>query len=623
MRATYSPEDNKLRIYPAGTRVDSLLDETEYAEFKAVGYKWASKQECFVAARWTPAAEDWALELADEIEDEDYSPEERSADRAERFETYREKRADEAGGHADTFEAGPSAFGHQNRGRAERQARRHDRHRGRAVTQWSKAEYWTSRTAGVISHALHRSSAHVRRGRILTLESEQRKHEASRAEYAERYAKWQKVLTLPGTDMPVVQDKGAYGIDALATSDAGRLAYALANNYCWGDYKHPRKDRTASMYSLLTDAEDPITAGEAATLWLAGHSELGPSRWSAHYELRLTYERAMLENEGGTAAAVEMEVGGFIRARNRTGSVFTDVPGGWMQIHGINKSPATGRVTSVKVMGLIGIQNPKPGLVSINIERLGEDAYRAPTDEEREAFKTATKERKAKEKAVKPTVPPLINPTDADAERLQAIWNAHEKELFDLKKRYEEFQPSTVLRLTQAEYSAYSKGTHSSYETIDVSEQLRRRRSTAMQQDRTGRVTVFKIRKAPSPGSSWYRADRVIVLTDKPQKPIPWELVDEMRAEQPTEESMFPQLEEIQRACSAHWLPESGTPDRNLIEDAAYLGWTHVSSMSQFGFTDEGREVLKRFQALKAEGCTPIPTGFLFSLESVAAARAS
>lgn len=82
--ATYSPEDNKIRIYPGGIRLDEELGE-EYASFKAAGYQWAAKHECFVCPRWTPEAEDWAIDLAGEIGDEDYSPEERSADRAERF----------------------------------------------------------------------------------------------------------------------------------------------------------------------------------------------------------------------------------------------------------------------------------------------------------------------------------------------------------------------------------------------------------------------------------------------------------------------------------------------------------------------------------------------------------
>ena len=209
--ATYSPEDNKLRLYVGRVPRD------EYEALRKAGFVSTPKQSCDFVATWTPAREDLALsylEDGEDIEDEDYSPEERAADRAERFSGYRDKRADEAGGLADRFDAGPSEFGHQNRQRAERQAARHDRLRSHAVSQWSKAEYWQTRTAGVISHALYRSSAHVRRGRILTIESDLRR-------------------------------------------------------------------------------------------WAAGSE-----RWKTHLELRLTYERAMLAEEGGTAADAEMERGG-------------------------------------------------------------------------------------------------------------------------------------------------------------------------------------------------------------------------------------------------------------------------------------------------------------------------
>ncbi len=42
--ATYSPEDNKLRLYPS-----CRLDSETYARVKAAGFRWAPKQELFVA----------------------------------------------------------------------------------------------------------------------------------------------------------------------------------------------------------------------------------------------------------------------------------------------------------------------------------------------------------------------------------------------------------------------------------------------------------------------------------------------------------------------------------------------------------------------------------------------
>ena len=63
---TYSPEDNKLRLY------SSLHPDAEtYARVKAEGFKFAPKQDLFVAPMWTPSRVDLLLELCGEIDDED------------------------------------------------------------------------------------------------------------------------------------------------------------------------------------------------------------------------------------------------------------------------------------------------------------------------------------------------------------------------------------------------------------------------------------------------------------------------------------------------------------------------------------------------------------------------
>lgn len=549
---TYSPEDNKLRLYVGRVPRD------EYEALRAAGFVSTPKQDCDFVAVWTPAREDLAaqyLEDGEDIGDEDYSPEERAADKAERLSGYRDKRRDEAGARADTFAAGPSAFGHQSRARAERQATRHDRHRTHAVSQWSKAEYWQMRTEGVIAHALHKSDAATRRGRILTLEAEQRKHENSRTEYAERFAAWSKVATLEGAGVPVVIDKSAYGITA-ETLPAGRLAYTLANSGgCWGDYQHPRNgERKASLYSLLTDPVDPVTPAEAAALWLGGRKspddgDSWSARWSVHYELRLTYERAMLASEGGTAAEADIEPGGWIRGV-RTRSALTDAAGGWLQVHTVNKSPATGRVVSVRVMGTWSgytresnhtKYETRPALVLVNVERLGEDCYRAPTDEERAAFATETKQRKAEAKAKKPKAPSLINPTDADAERLQGILNAIGKQKHDAKRGTfgEPYKPTEVLRMTQAQYSAASKGSYSHYETRTVHESgnIIERHKTDLwtregsDYDKGLGAPVCKVRARYCSG--WNNPPHIVVLTDAAQKPLPvdWEKLMELAPE--------------------------------------------------------------------------------------------
>ncbi len=609
---TYSPEDNKLRLYVGRVPRD------EYERLRAAGFISTPKQDCDFVTTWTPRREDLAreyLEDDEDVGDEDYSPEERAADRAERFSGYRDKRAAEAGVSADTFEAGPAAFGHQSQARAERQARRHDRHRTYAVSQWSKAEYWQERTASVIAHALHRSSPAVRRGRILTLEAEQRKHLNELAEAVKRWETWQKIAAC---DDPAKQTE-------FATRYAGNLGSSGL------DYQHPRRpeQRKTSLYSLLTDPQDPITGAEACAMWLDGRHPDGPAheggyydRWAKHFELRLTYERAMLAADGGTVTTAEIEPGGWIRPSQRDrqiGRAHTNAEG-WSQVLRVFKSPATGRVTSVQVMGDDRYLNdPKVKPRTINVERLGEDAYRPPTDEERAKFTEAQNQQKAAAKASKPKAVPIINPTDEDAEKLQGLWNAAEKASHDSSEMrrygriYTEYKPSTVRRMTQAQYSDASKGAYAHCTTAVVSERL----------TKSGRVEVFKIRRCHSDGMT-YGADRVIVLTDKPRAAIPWQAVEEAKAKQPSAEKLFPRMAEIDALTRLSWrVDESDREGWALWCDATYAGLVESRSMSQFGFTDFGRQKWAEYQQIIADGGTPGEHGTTYSLSAVAAARSA
>lgn len=522
---TYSPEDNKIRLYVGWVPRD------EHKTLRAAGFVSTPKQNCDFVATWTPHREDLAkeyLEDGEDIGDEDYSPEERAADRAERFGGYRDKRATEAGAAADAFESGPQAFGSQSLARAERQARRHDRHRVYAVSQWSKAEYWQARTAGVIANALHKSSPHVRRGRILTLEAEQRKQLASIAESQARYDAWHRLATMEGADelLPLNEDGYVSG----DMNPAQRLAYTLANHgNCWSSCWHPtceaanEKSREVhrtygagfSPYDLLTKTDyigtqfDRLTPRQVAQLHVDKYTN--PSspgthsqRWARHYELRLEYETAMLANEGGMVGEAEIEVGGWIRGAD-TGTWPRRLPAvTWLQIQGISRSPKTKRVTSVKVSGFtrseIEKNNGKPVLVSVNIERLGEGCYRAPTDEERAAFAAIKKAAKAATPSI-----PTINPTLKDAQALQDFWNSEALSGGKTTKVVE------VRQMTQAEFSDKLK-----YEYVQIS-------------THTLGGQRIKLRTARGGGFCDYHAARqVIVLTDKPQKPLPpnWAVVE-------------------------------------------------------------------------------------------------
>jgi len=382
-------------------------------QLKEWGFKSTPKQDCDFVATWTTNRETVALAygagyIEDEdqspadraADDEDQSPADRAADRAERFADYRDKRAGEATGHADRYDNGPRLHGHQSAALAERRANAHDKIATRAVNRWGKAEYWQSRTAGVISHALHVSSPGVRMGRIKELESSLRRREKESAEYATKYGLWVKVLE--------IQDKD----EAFkAAAYLGDLGYGYR-------YKHPRPENITSDY-LLTDDNDPITGHEAAEMWLRGATnpetpDTQSKRWINHLQLRLAYENQMIEAQGGRAAHVEMIAGGWIGSK---------------QIQKVNKSPATGRVTSVTILAPCrysrGEDAGKLVLSILKTERLSASVYRAPTEEELTTFKADKAAARKKAKATAPKKPSLINPTLKDAQKLQAVWNAN------------------------------------------------------------------------------------------------------------------------------------------------------------------------------------------------------
>jgi hypothetical protein len=515
--ATYSPEDNKLRLYVGRVPRD------EYLALKAQGWTSTPKQDCDFVATWTVNRRDTCLKYADIIEDEDMGPEERAADRAERFGEYRDKRTGEATGHADRFDAGPHVHGFQSQARANRAASRHDRIGTRAVDSWSKAEYWQRRTAGVISHALHVSSPGVRMGRIKTIEAELRKERAEIEKRLRIFRAWEKIRAIEDPEKQT------------------RIALAFTGSTCqWAEYPHPlgptafSRDGESSLYSLLSGVnlkseEDikprpekhTITGKEACDLFFSDHSEpQTDNEWTLHMELRLAYENQMIEAQGGRAASLDIEVGGFI---------------GGKQIHKVNKSVKTGRVVSVhirvpKVSGWTYQVENVPGtdyaLMQYKTERLPQNAYRPPTEADKAALAALVKEKK--DATPKKATIPLVNPTDEDAERLQTMLNNRIQDELLRKKHPQPFTATEVCRIKQATYSANSQGSYARAETryLYHNGELSERESNMYSSEGEAR------RKARGPalaqvrvtyGSS-YMAMAVIVLTDKPQKPFPAEV---------------------------------------------------------------------------------------------------
>ena len=189
--ATYSAEDNKLRLYTV-----RRLDRETYDRVHAAGFAWAPKQELFVAPKWTPEREDLLLELAGDIDDEETPLADRAAERAERFEVYSDKRGDEAESaraYVERIAGGipmgqPILVGHHSERHARRDAKRIENGMRAAVRLHETSAYWEHRATRVTRHAAYKADPGLRARRIKVLEAEERSA-PSRAGLVDRRAR--------------------------------------------------------------------------------------------------------------------------------------------------------------------------------------------------------------------------------------------------------------------------------------------------------------------------------------------------------------------------------------------------------------------------------------------------
>jgi hypothetical protein len=275
--ATYSPEDNKLRLYTVGR-----LDAATYSKLKDAGFKWAPQQKLFFAPAWSPAREDALLELAGEIGDEDTSLVARAEERSDRFDTYADHRerdavAAEKGVHAiaDGIPLGqPILVGHHSERHARRDAEKIENGMRKAAKNWETSAYWLRRAEGAIAAARYKEKPGVRVRRIKGIEADRRKQERDIAEAEKYIAIWNKIEEI--------------------TLDR---AIAIANH----DHISIREDGSSSWASVWDGLQEgtlsPVEA-RARSLKAHGRSIAWARRWVTHYDNRLAYEYAMLEASG-------------------------------------------------------------------------------------------------------------------------------------------------------------------------------------------------------------------------------------------------------------------------------------------------------------------------------------
>lgn len=400
MTATYSPDDNKLRLYSL-----TRLDRETFDRVKAAGFRWAPKQDLFVAPMWTPAREDLLLELAGEIDDEDTSLVDRAEMRAERFGQYSDKREGEAqaarravSAIADHIPLGqPILVGHHSERHARKDAQRIEDGMRRAVRLWETSEYWSRRAAGALRAAKYKERADVRHRRIKGLEADKRKHERTAKEAQTYLAGWQ--------------------VEGLTMERAMALANGSYMSRCFPLADFPR-DPPASQYEGpmgLWSALDGgvITVEQARAICLRNYPATiaHAQRWISHYEHRLAYERAMLAEQGGLAAdRFDIQPGGRVL-----------VSGEWVVVMRVTRRE--GKVCSLKInrrfVPVVGIEEVRD--------------YEAPSAEQAAAVKAATK------------LPPLTNyPGEGVLQITQAQWD----------KVYKDHKGTAVVKATE------TTGTH-------------------------------------------------------------------------------------------------------------------------------------------------------------------
>jgi hypothetical protein len=264
--ATYSPEDNKIRLYPS-----ARLDDETFARVKAAGFKWAPRQELFVSPKWSTAREDLALDLAGEIEPESMTLAERAQAKADRLDGIADKRAQQASAFSraardisQRFEFGqPILIGHHSERKARKDKERMESAMSKAAKAHDAIGYWQYRAESVERHANYKNDPKVRARRIKTLLAELRDLQRSINDAHKALELWEKMETKE--QIAAFLGHGA----------------SLARFGIWGDVESGKRDPFEAKAAVMDGCRQIIEGPNRA-------------RWINHTLNRLSYEREML-----------------------------------------------------------------------------------------------------------------------------------------------------------------------------------------------------------------------------------------------------------------------------------------------------------------------------------------
>lgn len=240
LTATYSPDDNKLRLYSS-----CPIDEETYARLRYEGFTCDPEQQVFVAHMWSPGRADALHELCGSIEDEDKSLVRQVKEPADRFRSSHE-------------------------GRVRKDAD--------CINRWDTSKYWTARAEAAIGAGKYQGRPDVRLARIRELEVKQRDIQHSKSQ-SERLLKAWSMVGLTSRDVAhlVHHDRG-YFVNPTVNKGGTTL---------W-DASHGFISPKPTVEQMAAKA----IQNHEGTIALA-------NRWLDHYINRHAYEKAMFVAEGG------------------------------------------------------------------------------------------------------------------------------------------------------------------------------------------------------------------------------------------------------------------------------------------------------------------------------------
>ena len=275
---TYSPQDDKLRVYFATRQSDETL-----APLRAAGFHWAGMQECWFAV-WTPAREDAALAMpdVDGIDDEPSTLEERAEARAERFDGYASNAAKESEQRYSASRAAvemipfgqPILVGHHSEGRHRRAIERSNTNMRASIEADKRASYWSGRSGASVRWASYKENPSGRARRIGTLQADWRKCERTRVKFT--------------------TTRGEFVHGAPLRKLVMLANYSSSTGVSYGTYDALEKvvllDPVAQA-ETLHKIIDGVQASAAAQIDNA-------NRWLAHLAGRIAYETDQLKAQG-------------------------------------------------------------------------------------------------------------------------------------------------------------------------------------------------------------------------------------------------------------------------------------------------------------------------------------